>query len=440
MIINQTIKIFFSRAAMMLLPTILFAMTAQTAWAEATVSFPTTSGGSGTSDDPYKISSTADLDKLAADVNSGTNYKDVYFIVTQDIAYTHKANGEDGADTENNYTPIGRGKYFQGYFDGNGKTISGIRIYLNYTEYQLTFFGPFGLFGRIGSSAEVKNVTLSDTRIASGSVGGIVGNNAGGKVTNCHVTNTVEIQGIGDISQHGGIVDYNGYYNEIKGIVSGCVSEAKFTNCSGIVGGIAAANQGTLENNFVIGVTIPAIEDNTRGAIVGRNIESTLTNNYYTACTVAGTANATNVGVGLNGYNQPVGDVAENNGALCVYKMTLAEGVTDITVDASAKVYSYDSKDYYTPGTTVKLTYTGTPAKGYKFDGIDAGEGVTVTSSGNDYTITMPARDVIASINFILKGDINGDNVVNVADIVKAINDGKSQDEINEIVNIIMDK
>lgn len=408
---------------------------AQTAWADSTFS-----GGSGTSDDPYKISSTDDLDQLAADVNSGTYYQGVYFIVTQDITYTHLAEGEDGADTENNFTAIGQGKKFQGYFDGNGKTISGIRIYKDFDKNQLMFHGPFGLFGRIGSTAEVKNVTLSDTRIASGSVGGIVGNNAGGKVTNCHVTNTVEIQGIGYISQHGGIVDYNGYYNDIKGIVSGCVSEAKFTNCSGVVGGIAAANDGILENNFVIGATIPAIEDNTRGAIVGRNIESTLTNNYYTACTVAGTANATNVGVGVDGYYQPVGDVAENDGALCVYKMTLAEGVTDVTIDASAKVYSYDSKDYYTPGTTVKLTYTGTPAKGYIFGGIDVGEGVTGTLSGNDYTMTMPARDVTASVNFILKGDINGDNVVNVADIVKAINDGKLQDDIDEMVNIIMDK
>ena len=423
-----------------LLVTVAGIVAAQTAWAAGTVSFPTTSGGSGTSDDPYKISSTADLDQLAADVNSGTNYKDVYFIVTQDIAYTHKANGEDGADTENNYTPIGRGKYFQGYFDGNGKTISGIRIYLNYTEYQLTFFGPFGLFGRIGSTAEVKNVTLSDTRIASGSVGGIVGSNGGGKVTNCHVTNTVEIQGIGDVTQHGGIVGYNGYLNEeIKGIVSGCICEAKFTNCTGMVGGIAGSNDGILENNFVIGVTIPAIEDNTRGAIVARNIESTLTNNYYTACTVAGTANATNVGVGVNGYYQPVGDVAENNGALCVYKITLAEGVTDVTFDTKATC-SYDSKDYYAPGTTVKLTYTGTPAKGYIFGGINVGEGVTGTLSGNTYTMTMPARDVIASVNFILKGDINGDNVVNVADIVKAINDDKSRDDIDEIVNIIMNE
>lgn len=414
---------------------------AQTAWAAGTVNFPTTSGGSGTSDDPYKISSTDDLKQLADDVNSGTYYQGVYFIVTQDITYTHLAEGEDGADTENNFTAIGQGKKFQGYFDGNGKTISGIRIYMNYNKNQLLFFGPFGLFGRIGSTAEVKNVTLTDTRISSGSVGGIVGSNGGGKVTNCHVTNTVEIQGIGDVTQHGGIVGYNGYLNEeIKGIVSGCVSEAKFTNCSGMVGGIAGSNDGILENNFVIGATIPAIGDNTRGTIVGRNIESTLTNNYYTACTVAGTANATNVGVGVDGYYQPVGDVAENDGALCVYKMTLAEGVTDVTIDASAKVYSYDSKDYYTPGTTVKLTYTGTPAKGYIFGGIDVGEGVTGTLSGNDYTMTMPARDVTASVNFILKGDINGDNVVNVADIVKAINDGKPQDDIDEMVNIIMDK
>ena len=357
--------------------------------------------------------------------------------------------------------PSARVKKFQGNFDGNGKTISGIRIYKNYDKNQLTFFGPFGLFGRIGSTAEVKNVTLSDTRIASGSVGGIVGNNGGGKVTNCHVTNTVEIQGIGDVIQHGGIVGYNGYLNEeIKGIVSGCISEAKFTNCSGMVGGIAGSNDGILENNFVIGATIPAIEDNTRGAIVARNIESTLTNNYYTACTVAGTANATNVGVGLDGYYQPVGDVAENNGALCVYKITLAEGVSDVTIDTSAKVYSYDSKDYYTPGATVKLTYTGTPAKGYKFDGINVGEGVAVTSSGNDYTITMPAKDVIASVNIILKGDANGDNKVDAADIVEMVNETKVQPsakfkkinadidgngqitdaDINEVAKIILEK
>jgi hypothetical protein len=42
----------------------LLTMAAQTAWA-ANVSFPTTSGGSGTSDNPYKITSIDDLNKLA---------------------------------------------------------------------------------------------------------------------------------------------------------------------------------------------------------------------------------------------------------------------------------------------------------------------------------------------------------------------------------------
>lgn len=43
----------------------LLMMAAQTAWAASTRQFPTTSGGSGTSGDPYKITSIADLNKLA---------------------------------------------------------------------------------------------------------------------------------------------------------------------------------------------------------------------------------------------------------------------------------------------------------------------------------------------------------------------------------------
>ena len=86
--INQTIKKPFSRATLTMLATVLFSMTAQTAWAKATVSFPTSSGGSGTSTDPYKISSKEDLKKLADDVSSGTNYDGVYFIMTQNFTMT----------------------------------------------------------------------------------------------------------------------------------------------------------------------------------------------------------------------------------------------------------------------------------------------------------------------------------------------------------------
>lgn len=361
--IKQTIRESLSWTEIMLV-TFLLTMTAQSAWAqEPTGSFPTSSGGSGTSDDPYKISSTADLDQLADDVYNGTEYYGVYFIVTQDITYTHKADGEEGADTENNYTAIGNSDfYFQGHFDGKGKTISGIRIYKDDLGYQ-------GLFARIMAPAVVENVTLTDTRIAAYSnVGGIVGSNDGGQVINCHVTNTVEIQA-----------------NENEG------------SC---FGSIAGYNEGTLENNFVIGATIPAADDKSHGAIVGKNDNGTLKNNYYANCTVAGVENATGMGVGIDSNDQPVGDVAANDGALSVYKIILAEGVKDVTIDDEAKAYSYDSKDYYAPGTTVKLTYSGTSAVGYQFNGINAGEGVTGTLNENDYTITMPARDVtVASVD-----------------------------------------
>ena len=44
------------------------------------------------------------------------------------------------------------------------------------------------------------------------------------------------------------------------------------------------------------------------------------------------------------------------------------------------------------------------------------------------------------TFEIVLKGDINGDSKVNVADIVKAINDGKPQADIDDIVKIIFGK
>ena len=375
----------------MMFVTFLLAMTSQTAWAQE----PTFSGGEGTPENPYKISSAADLEQLAADVNNGeTSYEEFYFIVTQDITYDYASLGEN----ESNFQAIGGDGYpFKGHFDGNGNTISGIRIYKSDGE------GRQGLFGVIIAPAVVENVTLTDTRITAGAqTGGIVGDNKGGEIINCHVTNTVEILGNEDYSAYGGIVGTNGPNDtaEFYGTVSGCISEATLSIVSGFYyGGIAGENSGTLENNFVIGATIPtAIFSNNHGAIVGYN-EGTLANNYYTACTVAGVENATNVGVGIDNNDQPVGDVTENDGALSVHQIILAEGVTGVTINAEA-AYSYGSKDYYAQGTTVKLTYTGTPGMGYEFIGINAGEGVTGTLSDNVYTITMPANDVtVASVD-----------------------------------------
>ena len=80
--------------------------------------------GSGTLSDPYQISQSYHLAKLAYEVNVRHNtYKGKYFKLTADI------NLQDyKIDNMNTlWVPIGIDhRYpFEGYFDGNGKTISG---------------------------------------------------------------------------------------------------------------------------------------------------------------------------------------------------------------------------------------------------------------------------------------------------------------------------
>ena len=375
--------------------------------ADATITANVTKGADGTSEaKAYTITTTAGLDLLAKKVNAGTYYYDTYFKLGADITYTHKADGEEGADTENNYTSIGNYyKWFDGHFDGKGYTISGIRIYKGGTGYSTD--GYQGLFGQIASYAEVKNITLTDTRITAASeAGGIVGQNARGTIANCHVTNTVKIQAINEVNDHGGIVGEN-----TGGTVNGCISEATLTNVSGsYYGGIAGYNSGTLENNFVIGATIPGTHNNNHGAIVGQNLNGTLKNNYYTACTVAGTANATNVGVG-----QSVGDMA---GARRAVAIGTAEGVTitptgeattynvsGITAYADNTVIGYDSKLYAGASDAVKLNISYA-VEGYVATGYTDGNGHALTANNDGtYTLTMTAtRDERSRRYFRSKG------------------------------------
>ena len=80
------------------------------------------SGGTGTADDPYLISSKADWNALHNQVKDGNLYTGKFFKMTADI----------GTVT----TPIGytnefdnrRGNYFEGTFDGNGHILTGADI------------------------------------------------------------------------------------------------------------------------------------------------------------------------------------------------------------------------------------------------------------------------------------------------------------------------
>ncbi len=134
-------------------------------------------------------------------MNSGNIFQKKYFVLADDITYAHTIAWNDATSTENNYTPIGG--YFNnsscpfiGTFDGQGHTVSGIRIYKGGSDFKADSY--LGLFGYIFNGGVVKNVTVSDMRITGyRCVGGIVGRNyEGGSVENCHATATVCLNAI----------------------------------------------------------------------------------------------------------------------------------------------------------------------------------------------------------------------------------------------------
>ena len=234
---------------------------------------------------PYTISDTKDLKLLADCVNGGITFKDEYFKLSSDLIYKdseeHTIIGGWGVDPK---IPMD----FCGTFDGDGHTIKGIRV--NITSDN----GYVGLFGRLGSGAVVKNLTLDDANITGPEcTGGIAGINYGGKITNCHVTKNVIINTNDENSSyHGGIAGQNGG-NDVNGEISYCTSAAQLTVKSGITswdfyGGIVGQNRSgsTLDHNLVIGAIIPYADGKHYGAIVGQNESSgSLDHNYYADCT-----------------------------------------------------------------------------------------------------------------------------------------------------------
>lgn len=154
------------------------------------------SGGTGTEADPYLISTPEDLWNLAKLINSKEtedDYKGAFYLLTADIDLGGKKD----------WTPIGyeepHGVHFcfEGVFDGDGHTVSGIRI-----NYKDPLFGEgqwvFGLFGAVEGT--VKNLTVSDSSIvvkAEGSpaIGAVAGDVRDGVIENCHTTDSVSLTG-----------------------------------------------------------------------------------------------------------------------------------------------------------------------------------------------------------------------------------------------------
>ena len=227
--------------------------------------------GEGTLNKPYKISTAADLRRLAELVNAGTepySKAGTYYEQTANINLSGVIHTTIG-------TPA---RPFKGKYNGAHFTISNLTINNNNSE-------PTGLFGCIGVGALVKNtrmtavsilgdsyhlggmagindgtieycciseLNINNRKILEGNTGGIAGCNKG-IIRNCMVR--VTSSKVKGNSMVGGIAGYN----DNKGIVENCYSHASVEAEKGTVGGIvgysssSGSNYGLVRYCYTVG-------------------------------------------------------------------------------------------------------------------------------------------------------------------------------------------
>ena len=188
--------------------------------------------GTGTEDNPYQISSADDLEEFRDIVNDGET--GACAELTANIVLNCNEN--------NQWTPIGsESNRYNGTFDGNGHTVSG--IYINTSEdYQ-------GLFGYIGIGGTVKDLGIEKSRIKGGNnVGGIAGYSIG-SIEDCY--NTGSVSGGNNV---GGIAGYS------SGTIEDCYNTGSVSggnNVGGIAGTADGAkdchNEGTVSGSDCVG-------------------------------------------------------------------------------------------------------------------------------------------------------------------------------------------
>ncbi len=173
--------------------------------------------GAGTSASPYLIKTHQNLMGMASYYNDNAlTEPDVYWKLVNNLDMS-----KDAKNILTHFVPIAHSVEFTGYFDGNGKTISGLLID---NQYKYT-----GLFGTIASNHYVKNLTVKgniywDQAYAVGGVAGRV--LAGGYVQNCNfegniigVLNTkssTECNGVVGIYSIGGAINCSATYADLK--------------------------------------------------------------------------------------------------------------------------------------------------------------------------------------------------------------------------------
>ena len=213
--------------------------------------------GEGNEENPYLITSKADLEKLRDVIYQGFDTTDIYFKQTADITVENFVPIK--GSTENNWEDYVN---FCGIYDGDNYQINGsIGDETKYSQ---------ALFFELGEDALVKNLNMNATVKGLNSVGSIVVFNYG-TILNC--SNSGDIISTGDsVGGIAAVIDPN------SGTVDGCHNSGDVKG--GIyVGGLVGTNQSltTVKNSYNTG---NITGDRYVGGIVGDNRYGRIYNCY----------------------------------------------------------------------------------------------------------------------------------------------------------------
>jgi hypothetical protein len=254
--------------------------------------------GSGTEGDPFQVDNCLRLQEVGSYVTN-----DYYFIVVNDIDCSDTINWNGGSGFE----PIGRQGMggLQGYFDGQGYTISGLYInrpleamtgLFSYSEtpYWIRNVGisgatitgganTGGLVGQLGVDCLVENCYVGGIITGDNAVGGLVGWKDGGNLNYCFSSSSVS----GNVGI-GGLVG-----NHQNGAISNSYATGSITGMYD-VGGLVGLGAGTFSNCYSTGAVSGSSDV---GGLVGRVFGTTCTNSFWDTETSGQVTSACGTGV-----------------------------------------------------------------------------------------------------------------------------------------------
>ena len=213
-------------------------------------------GGSGTMNDPYKVTNVHELQNISFSLSS-------YHVLENDINATTTESWDGGKG----FSPIGsESSPFTGDMDGNGYNITGLFIDRN---------GPASLFA-YSNNADISNLNVEGDITGRNYVGLICGKQTGGSVKECNVSGKVTgFTYVGGLVGHcSGSVDNCKSDVLVRGVENGCTAMGGITGLINTGSVTGCYFNGTIRNTggqYIGGATVGDI-----GGVCGRLVKGTI--------------------------------------------------------------------------------------------------------------------------------------------------------------------